>query len=158
MSEYFRAVDPFPLQGSQNTRLAPFYEALRSQKLLTTFCPQCALRHWPPRVVCPDCLSDRLDWIELPDQGTIHAYTIQDTGVPPGFPRPLIFAVVRVEELRIFTRLVETEPGQVERGRTVRLLPSAVGQDPEGDERYVPTFTLARGGAGETSLVKIVTA
>ena len=158
MSEYFRAVDPFPLQGSQNTRLAPFYEALRSQQLLTTLCPQCALRHWPPRVVCPGCLSDRLDWIELPDRGTIHAYTIQDTGVPPGFPRPLIFAVVLVEGLRIFTRLVETEPGQVERGRTVRLLPSAVGQDPEGDERYVPTFTLVRGGAGETSSVKIVTA
>ena len=158
MSEYFRAVDPFPLQGSQNTRLAPFYEALRSQQLLTTLCPQCALRHWPPRVVCPGCLSDRLDWIELPDRGTIHAYTIQDTGVPPGFPRPLIFAVVLVEGLRIFTRLVETEPGQVERGRTVRLLPSAVGQDPEGDERYVPTFTLVRGDAGETSSVKIVTA
>ena len=158
MSEYFRAIDPFPLQGSQNTRLAPFYEALRSQQLLTTLCPQCALRHWPPRVVCPGCLSDRLDWIELPDRGTIHAYTIQDTGVPPGFPRPLIFAVVLVEGLRIFTRLVETEPGQVERGRTVRLLPSAVGQDPEGDERYVPTFTLVRGGAGETSSVKIVTA
>ena len=158
MSEYFRAVDPFPLQGSQNTRLVPFYEALRSQQLLTTLCPQCALRHWPPRVVCPGCLSDRLDWIELPDRGTIHAYTIQDAGVPPGFPRPLIFAVVLVEGLRIFTRLVETEPSQVERGRTVRLLPSAVGQDPEGDERYVPTFTLVRGGAGETSSVKIVTA
>ena len=144
MKEYFRAIDPFPLQGSQNTRL-------RSQKLLTTFCSQCALRHWPPRVVCPECLSDQLDWIELPSRGTIHAYTIQDTGVPPGFPRPLIFAVVCVEELRIFTRLIETEPGQVERGCTVRLFPSAVGQDPEGDERYIPTFTLVRRGAGETS-------
>ncbi len=158
MSEYFRAIDPFPLQGSQNTRLAPFYEALRSHRLLTTSCPQCALRHWPPRVVCPECLSDRLDWIDLPSRGTIHAYTIQETGVPPGFPRPLIFAVVCVEGLRIFTRLVETEPNRVERGRAVRLLPSAVGQDPEGLERYVPTFTLARGGAGETSPVKIVTA
>ena len=158
MSEYCRAIDPFPLQSSKNTRLAPFYEALRSQKLLTTFCPPCALRHWPPRVVCPECLSARLDWVELPRRGTIHAYTIQDTGVPPGFPRPLIFAVVLVEGLRIFTRLVETEPTQVERGCTVRLCPSAVGRDPEGDERYVPTFTLVRGGVGETSPVKIVTA
>ncbi len=147
MSEYFRAIDPFPLQSSKNTRLVPFYEALRSQKLLTTFCPPCALRHWPPRVVCPECLSDRLDWIELPSRGTIHAYTIQDTGVPPGFPRPLIFAVVCVAGLRIFTRLVETEPSLVERGRAVRLLPSAVGQDPEGEERYVPTFALVQEAA-----------
>ncbi len=144
MSEYFRAIDLFPLQSSKNTRLAPFYEALRSQQLLTTLCPPCARRHWPPRVVCPKCLSDRLDWIELPSRGTIHAYTIQNTGVPPGFPRPLIFAVVCVAGLSIFTRLVETDPRQVERGRAVRLLPSAVGQDPEGIERYVPTFALVQ--------------
>ncbi len=144
MSEYCRAIDPFPLQGRKNTRLAPFYAALRSQKLLTTLCPPCALRHWPPRVVCPECLSGRLDWIALPSRGRIHAYTIQDTGVPPGFPRPLIFAVVLVGGLRIFTRLVETEPGQVERGGAVRLFPSAVGQDPEGGERYVPTFALVQ--------------
>ncbi len=144
MSEYYRAIDPFPLQGDQNTRLSPFYEGLRAQKLLTTFCPQCALRHWPPRVVCPECLSGRLAWIELPSRGTVHAYTIQDAGVPPGFPCPAIFAVVCVEGLRIFTRLVETEPSQVERGRTVHLCPSAVGQGPEGDERYVPTFALVQ--------------
>ncbi len=144
MSDYFRALDPFPLQSKKNTRLAPFYDALRSQKLVTTSCPQCDQRHWPPRVVCPGCLSDQLDWIELPSQGTIHAYTVQDTGIPPGFPRPLIFAVVFIAGLRIFTRLVETEANQVERGRPVRLLPSAVGQDPEGDERYVPTFVLIK--------------
>lgn len=147
MSDYFRAIDPFPLQSNKNTRLAPFYDALRSQKLITTACRQCDRRHWPPRVVCPGCLSDQLDWIELPSQGTIHAYTVQDAGAPPGFPRPLIFAVVCIEGLRIFTRLVETEASHVERGRTVRLLPSAVGQDPEGDERYIPTFALVQEAA-----------
>lgn len=144
MNEYFRAIDPFPLQGNKNTRLTPFYEALRDERLVTTACTQCEQRHWPPRVVCPNCLSDQLDWVALPNQGTIHAFTIQETGVPPGFPRPLIFAVVSIEELRIFTRLVETESAQVQRGLTVVLSPSAVGPDPEGEERYLPTFALVK--------------
>ncbi len=144
MNEYFRAIDPYPLQGNKNTRLTPFYEALRDERLVTNACTQCEQRHWPPRVVCPNCLSDQLDWVALSSQGTIHAFTIQETGVPPGFPRPLIFAVVSIEELRIFTRLVETESAQVQRGLTVVLSPSAVGPDPEGEERYLPTFTLVK--------------
>ena len=144
MNEYFRAIDPFPLQGNKNTRLTPFYEALQEEKLVTTACTRCEQRHWPPRVVCPNCLSDQLDWVALPNQGTIHAFTIQETGVPPGFPRPLLFAVVFIEELRIFTRLVETESAQVQRGLTVVLSPSAVGPDPEGEERYLPTFALVK--------------
>ena len=142
MNEYFRAVDPFPLQGNKNTRLTPFYEALQEEKLVTTACTRCEQRHWPPRVVCPNCLSGQLDWVALPHQGTIHAYTIQETGVPPGFPRPSIFAVVFIEELRIFTRLVETESAQVQRGLPVVLSPSVVGPGPEGEERYLPTFAL----------------
>ena len=144
MNEYFRAIDPFPLQGNTNTRLTPFYEALRDERLVTTTCTQCEKRHWPPRVVCPNCLSDQLDWMALPNQGTIHAFTIQETGVPPGFPSHLIFAVVFIEELRIFTRLVKTESAQVQRGLTVVLSPSAVGPGPEGEERYLPTFALVK--------------
>ena len=142
MSEYFRAVDPFPLQGPKSTRLSPFYEALRQKRLVTTSCAACGQSHWPPRVVCPECLTDQLEWVELPRQGTIHAFTIQSTGVPPGFPRPLIFAMVAIQGLKIFTRLVETEADRVKRGLSVCLAPSAVGQDPEGEERYLPTFTL----------------
>ena len=144
MSDYFRATDPFPLQGDKSTRLSPFYEALRQGKLITTACEKCRQRHWPPRVVCPGCVSDHLQWVELPRQGKIHAFTIQETGVPPGFPRPLIFAVVDLDGIRIFTRLVDTDPALVQRGLTVELRPSLVSPDPQGEERYLPTFTLAK--------------
>ena len=141
-SAYFRAVDPFPLQGGEHTRLARFYETLQEGRLSTTSCPDCGRRHWPPRVVCPACLSDRLDWVELPRQGTLHAFTVQETGVPPGFPRPLIFAVVRVDELHIFTRLVDTPAAGLHRGAAVRLAPEAVQAGPGGEARCLPTFTV----------------
>lgn len=145
MSEYLRAADPYPLQGDKSTRLSSFYRALRQGILLTTFCGHCQQRHWPPRVVCPGCLSSQLAWIELPRQGKIHAFTIQETGVPPGFPRPLIFAVVDLAGLRVFTRLVDTDPPTVQRGLPVALRPSLVSPDPQGEERYLPTFTIVKG-------------
>ena len=144
MSDYLRALDPFPLQGEKSTRLAPFYAALRQGKLITTFCAQCDRRHWPPRVVCPVCLSDNLDWVGLPRCGRIHAFTIQETGVPPGFPRPLIFAVVDINGLRIFTRLVDADPTSVRRGLEVELHPSLVAPDPQGEDRYLHTFAVIR--------------
>ena len=145
MSDYFRAIDPFPLQGAKSTRLTPFYEALRQGKLMTTACAKCEQRHWPPRVVCPGCMSNQLTWVELPRQGTVHAFTIQETGVPPGFPRPLIFTVITLNGLRIFTRLIETDPALVHRGLTVELRPSLVNPDPEGESRYLPTFAGIKG-------------
>jgi uncharacterized OB-fold protein len=144
MSDYLRASDPYPLQGEKSTRLAPFYEALRQGKLMTTVCGLCHQRHWPPRLICPSCVSDRLKWTELPTRGTIHAFTIQETGVPPGFPRPLIFAVVDLGGVRVFTRLVETDPAVVQRGVLVQLHPSLVNPDPQGAERYLPTFRVTR--------------
>ena len=139
---YFRAVDPFPLQGGQHTRVARFYAGLQDGRLLTTWCPDCDRRQWPPRVVCPVCLSDRLDWVELPRQGTLHAFTVQETGVPPGFPRPLVFAVVRIDGLHVFTRLVDTQGADLKRGAAVRLAPEAVADGPDGHTRLLPTFTL----------------
>lgn len=141
--DYVRATDPYPLQAAASTRLAPFYRSLARGKLTTTVCSQCERRHWPPRVVCPRCLSDQLDWVELPPVGRIHAFTTQDTGVPPGFPRPLVLAVVMIGELRIFTRLVGADPATVRRGRTVRLAPCQVAVDPQtGEKRYLPSFAL----------------
>lgn len=140
MDEYLRAVDPFPLQGEKSTRLFPFYAALRQGRFITTSCAECGQRHWPPRVVCPVCLSNSLEWVELPRQGRIHAFTIQETGVPPGFPRPIIFAVIDLDGLRIFTRLVDCDPSLVRRGLRVELRPSSVTPDPQGEERSLPTF------------------
>jgi len=144
MNDYLRATDPYPLQGEKSTRLAPFYTALRQGRLVTTFCEKCGQRHWPPRVVCPGCLSGTLTWVELPRQGRIHAFTVQETGVPPGFPRPLIFAVVDIDGLRIFTRLVDTDPALVRRGLRVELHPSLVAPDPQGEKRYLPTFAVSK--------------
>ena len=139
---YFRAIDPFPLESAEQNKLHEFYEYLAAGRLVTTACKGCRRLAWPPRGFCAECGSDQYDWVDLPHEGTIHAFTIQETGMPAGFEKPLIFAIVKLADLRIFTRLVETEPAAVAVGGRVQFTPIQVAPDHSGAQRYLPAFRL----------------
>ena len=139
---YFRAVDPFPLQSAEQTKLHEFYEYLAAGRLVTTACRGCKRMDWPPRGFCPQCGSDQYDWVDLPQEGTLHAFTVQETGVPPGFDKPLIFGIVKIHDLRLFSRIVETDPGALGVGKRVRFTSLRVADDSEGKHRYLPAFKL----------------
>ncbi|MBI4588293.1 MAG: OB-fold domain-containing protein [Candidatus Rokubacteria bacterium] len=139
---YFRAVDPFPLESPEQTKLHEFYEYLAAGRLVTTACRGCRRRDWPPRGFCPECGSDQFDWSDLPHEGLLHAFTVQETGVPAGFDKPLIFGITRLDELRIFTRIIETEPAELAVGKRVQFTPLRVTDDHEGKPRYLPAFKL----------------
>jgi uncharacterized OB-fold protein len=140
VSAYFRAIDPFPLESADQTKLHQFYARLGEGRLTTTRCSACGTRAWPPRGFCGECASDRLEWTELPDEGTVHAFTVQDTGLPAGFDGPRIFAIVKVDGLRIFTILTSTDPARVQVGQRVRLAPLRVADGPKGGPRWLPAF------------------
>lgn len=140
---YFRAIDPFPLESPDDTRLAEFYARLGQGALVTTRCGGCRRVAWPPRAFCPECGSDRFDWTELPREGVVHAFTVQETGLPAGFDGPRVFAIVKVDGHRIFTVLQGADPAKVEIGARVRLAPLQVAPDAKGNPRWLPAFALA---------------
>jgi uncharacterized OB-fold protein len=139
---YLRAVDPLPLEGPEDTRLHEFYRHLAAGRLTTTRCRDCGRIDWPPRGFCPACTSDAFEWTELPTEGRIHGFSVQETGVPPGFPRPLVFAVVAVAGLRIFAPLVEaSDPATLKIGQSVAFRAVRVADDAQGRPRHLPAFT-----------------
>jgi uncharacterized OB-fold protein len=141
---YLRAVDPLPLEGPEDTRLHEFYRHLAAGRLTTTRCRDCGRIDWPPRGFCPVCTSDAFEWTELPGQGCIHGFSVQETGVPAGFPRPLVFAVVAVAGLRIFAPLVEvTDVAALAVGQPVSFRAVRVADDAQGRPRHLPAFTPA---------------
>jgi uncharacterized OB-fold protein len=81
--------------------------------------------------------------VDLPNEGTIHAFTSQDTGLPAGFAGPRVFAIVKVADHRVFAVLQDADPGAVRIGQRVRLQPLRVADDPKGNPRWLPAFTLA---------------
>ncbi len=147
---YFRAIDPFPLESAEHTKLHEFYEYLAAGRLVTTCCKGCRRLDWPPRAFCPECVSDVFDWVDLPLEGQIHGFSVQETGVPAGFRSPRVFAIVKIADLRIFAP-VATDPAALVIGARVRFAPVRVADDPKGSPRHLVAFELAEAAAPTTS-------
>ncbi len=139
---YFRALDPFPLESADHTKLHEFYTRLAGGRLATTKCRGCGRSAWPPRGFCPECGSDAFDWTDLPGEGTVHAFTVQETGLPAGFEAPRVFAIVNVDGHRVFSILTDADPAAVRLGQRVRLSPLRVADDPKGNPRWLPAFRV----------------
>ena len=137
---YFRAIDPFPLESADHTKLHEFYTRLAQGRLATTRCVGCGTRAWPPRGFCGECASDPFDWVDLQPDGVVHGFTVQETGLPAGFEGPRIFAIVKVDGLRIFAVLRDVDPATVTVGQHVRLAPLRVVDDPKGNARWLAAF------------------
>ena len=138
---YLRAVDPFPLEGPEHNKLHDFYARLADGRLCTTACAGCGRVAWPPRAFCPECASDRFDWVDLPAEGTVLAFTAQETGLPAGFEGPRVFAIVSVGGHRIFSILTGVGHATLAVGHRVRLAPLKVTDEPTGRARWLPAFT-----------------
>jgi uncharacterized OB-fold protein len=53
-----------------------FYKFCADRKLMGVKCRRCGAIRCPPRTICPECFSDKFDWIELKGRGTLLTYTI----------------------------------------------------------------------------------
>lgn len=141
---YWTVLDPIPQQYEDQNRLAPFYENLREDRFVTTCCRACGAVHWPPRSVCPECMSDDLSWEDMPARGTIYRYTVQVAGVPAGFQPPLVYALVDFDNgIRLFTAIVDCAPEDVAAGSEVEVVVQEVAPDQDGRRRVLPYFRLA---------------
>ncbi|MGQ9652540.1 MAG: Zn-ribbon domain-containing OB-fold protein [Thermodesulfobacteriota bacterium] len=120
--KYIGSMDLYPQQSPEFNRVHPFYDHLKEGRFTTTRCTECGHRAFPPRVICPECLSDKLEWVDLPKEGTVLVVTEEEVGVPLGFETPLIHALVDLDgQLRIFARIVNSAVGQLKEGDRVKL-------------------------------------
>ena len=77
---------------------ARFWEGLQENKLLTTKCKECGELFFPPRIICPKCLSKNLEWIELCGEGKLYTWTeILDYRMQ-FFTKSYILGVVELKE------------------------------------------------------------
>jgi uncharacterized OB-fold protein len=120
---YIATMDLFPQEDRDHNKLYRFYENLRDNKLTTTKCRECGTVKWPPRSVCPECMSENLEWIEIGPTGKIEIFTVEEVGVPEGFEKPLIHALVALDgyPLTIFSRIVDAAPDKLTEGMRVGL-------------------------------------
>ena len=119
------AFDFYPLQSPEQTRIHPFFEHLKKGRLTTTKCASCGALLWQPRVVCPKCNGDRMEWVDLPREGRIYAFTAVYAGAPIGLEKDVPFVVAIVElngsPLKVVARIDDARYEDLKIGDPVRL-------------------------------------
>lgn len=100
-------LDFYPLQDEKNTKISQFFKNLKKGQLTTTKCNKCGEILWPPRIICSECLSESLDWVDLGVEGELYAFTEVRLGAPIGFEEdvPFCVGVVKVGDLLLSARI-----------------------------------------------------
>lgn len=129
--KYAVSMDMYPLQDKNYNRVYKFYEHLKEGRFTTTKCKDCGVRSFPPRVICPECLSENMEWVDLPTEGTVLVVSEQEAGVPLGFQAPLVLAYVDLGgELKYLGRVQNCKAGELKAGDKVKLVPIPIESVP----------------------------
>ena len=144
---YFSAMDSYPQEYEDSTRLYKFYDNLREGKLTTTKCKDCGTIHWPPRFLCPECLSENIEWVDMPKTGKIYSFTVAYGGLPPELvdKAPLVYALIDFDNgLRMLSGIVDAKVEEMATGLEVELVVGKLPPDFQGRERVIPYFGLKK--------------
>lgn len=116
-------LDFYPLQDEKYTKISRFFKNLKEGRLTTTKCKSCGKLLWPPRIVCSECLSDELEWVDLGTTGELYGFTEVRLGAPLGFVQDAPFCVgfVKIGGLLISTRIDDAKYEDLKIGDKVTL-------------------------------------
>lgn len=121
--KYMVTMDLFPQESKEFNQIHQFYDYLKEGRFTTTRCKDCGHEPFPPRILCPECYSTNMEWIDWPTMATVIDVTEEVVGVPLGFGKPpLIHALIDLEGKRtFFVRIVNCKEGEIKSGDKVRL-------------------------------------
>ena len=116
-------LDFYPLEDAKMTEISQFFTSLKEGRLTTTKCKKCGKLSWPPRIVCPDCLSNELEWVDLGTEGELYAFTEMRVGAPLGFVEdvPFCIGIVKISDLLISARIDNAKYDELKIGEKLQL-------------------------------------
>ena len=119
---------------------APYWSALKENRLILKYCRDCGRHHFYPRALCPHCHSDALEWSDARGTGSIYSFTVARRPAGAAFKAdaPYVVAVVELDEgARMMTNIVTDDVNAVRIGQRV-----AVHFDAVTDDITLPKFKL----------------
>ena len=93
-----------------------FWKGAKEGKLMIQKCKDCNKHIFYPRMSCPFCFSDDIEWVQSSGKGKIYTYTVVRSNAPSAFiaDMPFVIAVVRMDDgVQMLTNIVDCEPEQV---------------------------------------------
>ena len=116
-------LDFYPLEDAKFTGISQFFANLKEGRLTTTKCKKCGKLLWPPRIICSNCFSNELEWVDLGKEGELHAFTEMRVGAPLGFVEdtPFCMGIVKIGGLFISTRIDNAKYDELKIGDKLQL-------------------------------------
>ena len=118
------------------SKVGDFVDYLEKGKVMGTKCKKCGKEYFPPRADCYACLSQDMEWIEIPSEGELLTYTVC-MYAPAGFEKdvPYTLAILKLENgMKIFGRISKSlKPEDLKIGMKMKVEPVKL---PEGRVAY----------------------
>ena len=86
---------PIPDPNDRLTR--PFWQAASKGQLVIQQCQSCRTFHHPPVALCPNCLSDRLEFAQVNGKGRVYSWAIIRDQRIAAFDSRIPYVVASVE-------------------------------------------------------------
>ncbi len=121
---------PYPPRASAFTER--FWNDLASRRFSTTRCRACGNQTFPPKVVCPHCWSEEIEWVDMPVEGLLYSWT-RIHAAPAVFQplAPYTVGIVDLERrIRLACPLVVPDGAGVAVGSKVRMVVMAFEDGP----------------------------
>ncbi len=102
-----------------------FWKAAKRHELYLQRCKSCGNVIYFPRIVCPRCMSDEIEWFRASGRGTLYSYTIIRQAADPRFEQdvPYVYAIIELEEgVRMISNLVNVKFEKIRIGMNVKVL------------------------------------
>lgn len=126
---------PLPIANGDSRE---YWAAANQKRLVIRRCNDCSETHFMPRLLCPNCWSDRLEWVDAKGEGTVHSFTIIRRAPAPAFRDqvPYVVALIDLAEgPRMVTNLLGEDALDVQIGDRV----TATFEE-RGEGGFVPQF------------------
>ncbi len=118
-----------------------YWDGCKKHELLVPWCKHCKQNFFPPRPLCPDCLSPDLEWRKASGKGTVYSLSVVHQNRSSGFREegPYVLAYVTLAEgVQMLSNVVHKDPYEVKIGMAVELF-----FEDATPEISIPKFKLA---------------
>lgn len=118
------------------SKVNDFIDHLEGGRIMATKCSDCGRVYFPPRSDCGQCMSDKMDWLEVSGRGKLVTYSKLEFA-PIGFQDdvPYCIALLDYGEYKIFGRIAgDVADDEIKIGMEMT---TAVNTLPNGQLNYV---------------------
>ncbi len=117
-------------------RVKKFFDGLKEGKVYATRCPIKNIYYFPPQADCPECMDEKVEWVEISCRGRLVTYTVINVKPVSYMHYPdYVVAIARMDEgFNVLCWMAVDDFKKIKVGMPVKLVVKR--REPEGFLTY----------------------